>query len=145
MRSAGRRSREARAWPRGAPRAATAPGRPPRARGPRTPAGRARAGAVGAAPARAAPPSPSWPVAAVGSARAPCRDVSRGAARRSRNGAPRRGPPPCERHARYDGRAMRVDHIFEGERLLTMDPARPRATALAVLGGRIVAVGDGDE
>ena len=40
---------------------------------------------------------------------------------------------------------MRVDRIFEGGTLLTMDPARPRATALAVLGGRIVAVGDGDE
>jgi predicted amidohydrolase YtcJ len=40
---------------------------------------------------------------------------------------------------------MRVDWIFEGGTLLTMDPARPRATALAVLGGRIVAVGDGDE
>ncbi len=40
---------------------------------------------------------------------------------------------------------MRVDRIFEGGRLLTMDRARPRATALAVLGGRIVAVGDGDE
>jgi hypothetical protein len=33
---------------------------------------------------------------------------------------------------------MRVDRIFEGGRLLTMDPARPRATALAVLGGRLV-------
>ena len=40
---------------------------------------------------------------------------------------------------------MRVDEIFEGGALLTMDPARPRATARAVLGGRIVAVGDGDE
>jgi predicted amidohydrolase YtcJ len=40
---------------------------------------------------------------------------------------------------------VRVDRIFEGGTLLTMDPARPRATALAVLGGRIVAVGDGDE
>ena len=40
---------------------------------------------------------------------------------------------------------MRVDRIFEGGTLLTMDLARPRATALAVLGGRIVAVGDGDE
>jgi predicted amidohydrolase YtcJ len=38
---------------------------------------------------------------------------------------------------------MRVDRIFEGGTLLTMDPARPRATALAVLGGRIIAVGDG--
>ena len=41
--------------------------------------------------------------------------------------------------------AMRVDLIFEGGTLLTMDPARPRATALAVHGGRIVAVGEGDE
>jgi predicted amidohydrolase YtcJ len=45
----------------------------------------------------------------------------------------------------YHGRAMRVDRIFEGGNLLTMDAARPRATALAVLHGRIVAVGDGDE
>jgi len=45
----------------------------------------------------------------------------------------------------YHGRAMRVDRIFEGGNLLTMDPARPRATALAVLGGRIVAVGEGSE
>lgn len=40
---------------------------------------------------------------------------------------------------------MRVDLILENGNLLTMDPARPRATALAVHGGRIVAVGDGDE
>jgi len=40
---------------------------------------------------------------------------------------------------------MRVDRIFESGRLLTMDAARARAAALAVLGGRIVAVGDGDE
>jgi len=40
---------------------------------------------------------------------------------------------------------MRVDRILEGGTLLTMDLARPRATALAVLGTRIVAVGDGDE
>jgi predicted amidohydrolase YtcJ len=40
---------------------------------------------------------------------------------------------------------MQVDLIFEGGTLLTMDPARPRATALAVHGGRIVAVGEGDE
>jgi predicted amidohydrolase YtcJ len=40
---------------------------------------------------------------------------------------------------------MRVDRIFEGGTLLTIDRARPRATALAVLGGRIVAVGEGDE
>src|SRR5215510_10549749 len=37
---------------------------------------------------------------------------------------------------------LRVDRIFEGGTVLTMDPGRPRATALAVLGGRIVAVGD---
>jgi hypothetical protein len=36
---------------------------------------------------------------------------------------------------------MRVDRIFEGGTLLTMDPAQPRATALAVLGDRIAAVG----
>jgi len=40
---------------------------------------------------------------------------------------------------------MQVDLIFEGGTLLTMDPARPRATALAVHGGRIVAVGTVDE
>ena len=40
---------------------------------------------------------------------------------------------------------MRVDRIFDGDTLLPMDPARPRATALAALGGRIVAVGDGDD
>ena len=40
---------------------------------------------------------------------------------------------------------MRVDRIFDHGHLLTMDASRPRATALAVLGGRIVAVGDGDE
>ena len=40
---------------------------------------------------------------------------------------------------------MRVDRIFEGGHLVTMDARRPRATAFAVLGGRIVAVGDGDE
>src|SRR6188474_3995192 len=40
---------------------------------------------------------------------------------------------------------MQVDLIFEGGTLLTMDPSRPRATALAVHGGRIVAVGEGDE
>lgn len=43
------------------------------------------------------------------------------------------------------GHAMRVDRIFEGGRLLTVDRARPRATGLAVLGGRFIAVGDGDE
>ncbi|MCW2665521.1 MAG: hydrolase [Frankiales bacterium] len=37
---------------------------------------------------------------------------------------------------------MRVDAVFTGGNVLTLDPARPRATALAVLGGRIVAVGD---
>lgn len=42
-------------------------------------------------------------------------------------------------------RAPRVDTLFRRGRLLTMDPARPRATALAVLGGRIVAVGEDDE
>ena len=37
---------------------------------------------------------------------------------------------------------MRVDSIWRGGNVLTLDPARPRATALAVLGDRIVAVGD---
>ena len=37
---------------------------------------------------------------------------------------------------------MRADVIFEGGNLLTMDSARPRASGLAVLHGRIVAVGD---
>jgi len=32
---------------------------------------------------------------------------------------------------------MRVDHIFEGGTLLIMDPARPRPSALAVVGGRV--------
>jgi predicted amidohydrolase YtcJ len=40
---------------------------------------------------------------------------------------------------------MRVDRIFYDGNILTMDSARPRATAFAVLGDRIVAVGDGDE
>ncbi len=39
---------------------------------------------------------------------------------------------------------MRVDRIFDNANILTMDSAQPRATALAVLGERIVAVGDGD-
>ena len=37
---------------------------------------------------------------------------------------------------------IRADVIFEGGNLLTMDPAQPRAGGLAVLHGRIVAVGD---
>ena len=37
---------------------------------------------------------------------------------------------------------MRVDTIFRRGNLLTLDPDRPRASALAVLGERIVAVGD---
>ncbi|MDP9434117.1 MAG: amidohydrolase [Actinomycetota bacterium] len=37
---------------------------------------------------------------------------------------------------------MRVDAVFTGGNVLTLDPERPRANALAVLGGRIVAVGD---
>src|SRR5262245_53066703 len=40
---------------------------------------------------------------------------------------------------------MRVDRIFENGNVLTMDSARPRATAFAVLRDRIVLVGDGDE
>src|SRR4029453_17561531 len=41
--------------------------------------------------------------------------------------------------------AMRVDRIFDNANILTMDSARPRATAFAVLGDRIVGVSDGDE
>ena len=37
---------------------------------------------------------------------------------------------------------MRVDTIWRGGNILTVDPARPRASALAVIGDRIVAVGD---
>ena len=37
---------------------------------------------------------------------------------------------------------MRVDSVWRGGNILTVDPARPRASALAVLGDRIVAVGD---
>lgn len=40
---------------------------------------------------------------------------------------------------------MRVDTLFRNARILTMDAARPRAAALAVLGERIVAVGESDE
>ena len=40
---------------------------------------------------------------------------------------------------------MRVDTIFRRADVLTLDPARPRATALAVLGDRLVAVGDDDD
>src|SRR5262245_50071370 len=38
---------------------------------------------------------------------------------------------------------MRVDCIFRDANVLTMDAARPRASAIAVLGARIVEVGDG--
>jgi predicted amidohydrolase YtcJ len=55
------------------------------------------------------------------------------------------GPVAPMAACRYDGNTLRVDWIFEGGIVLTMDPARPRATALAVLRGRIVAVGQGDE
>ena len=37
---------------------------------------------------------------------------------------------------------MRVDTVWRGGNVLTLDPARPRASALAVLGDRIVAVGE---
>src|SRR5262245_4078314 len=40
---------------------------------------------------------------------------------------------------------MRADVVFRNGRLFTMDAARPRATAMAILHGRIIAVGDGDE
>ncbi len=36
---------------------------------------------------------------------------------------------------------MAVEMIITGARVLTMDEARPRAEAVAVAGGRIVAVG----
>lgn len=39
---------------------------------------------------------------------------------------------------------MRVDTIFRRGNIHTMDPARPRASAVAMLAGRIVAVGDDD-
>ncbi len=38
--------------------------------------------------------------------------------------------------------SVRVDAIFHRGRIHTVDPARPSASALAVLGGRIVAIGD---
>src|SRR5215470_20337773 len=40
---------------------------------------------------------------------------------------------------------MRVDRIYENGNVLTMDSARPRATAFAVLRDRIVLVGNGNE
>ncbi len=40
---------------------------------------------------------------------------------------------------------MRVDTVFRRANILTLDPARPRASALAVLGDRLVAVGDDDD
>jgi predicted amidohydrolase YtcJ len=40
---------------------------------------------------------------------------------------------------------MRVDTLFRNARILTMDPARPRASALAVMDERIVAVGESDD
>ncbi|MBC2774618.1 amidohydrolase [Rhizobium sp. AQ_MP] len=40
---------------------------------------------------------------------------------------------------------MRASLVFINARILTMDPARPRASALAVAGNRILAVGDEDE
>ena len=40
---------------------------------------------------------------------------------------------------------MRVDTVFSGGKVVTLDPACPRASALAVLGGRIVAVGDSSD
>ena len=38
-----------------------------------------------------------------------------------------------------------ADWIFTNGRILTLDARRPRATALAVAGGRLAAVGDGAE
>ncbi len=40
---------------------------------------------------------------------------------------------------------MRVDTVFRRANILTLDPARPRASSLAVLGDRLVAVGDDDD
>lgn len=40
---------------------------------------------------------------------------------------------------------MRVDTVYRRAEVLTLDDARPRASALAVLGDRIVAVGDDDD
>ena len=40
---------------------------------------------------------------------------------------------------------MRVDTVYRRADVLTLDPARPRASAIAVLGDRIVAVGDDDD
>lgn len=40
---------------------------------------------------------------------------------------------------------MRVDTVLRRGNILTLDPGRPRATALAVLGDRIVAVGDEED
>lgn len=40
---------------------------------------------------------------------------------------------------------MRVDTVFRRANILSLDPARPRASALAVLGDRLVAVGDDDD
>ena len=40
---------------------------------------------------------------------------------------------------------MSGDLILVNGQILTMDPARPRATALAIRQGRIVAVGDEDD
>ncbi|GAA1909898.1 amidohydrolase [Streptomyces sodiiphilus] len=37
---------------------------------------------------------------------------------------------------------MRADVVYRNARILTMDPARPRATSFAVLGGRVVSVGE---
>jgi predicted amidohydrolase YtcJ len=44
-----------------------------------------------------------------------------------------------------NGKKMAVDMIITGARVLTMDEARPRAEAVAVAGGRIVAVGSDAE
>ena len=40
---------------------------------------------------------------------------------------------------------MRVDTVFRRGNVLTLDPGRPRASALAVLGDRVLAVGDDDD
>ncbi len=51
--------------------------------------------------------------------------------------------PGCARRGGEDARA--ADLVLRGGKVVTLDPARPAATALAARGGRIVAVGSDDE
>ena len=57
---------------------------------------------------------------------------------------PRQIPAVLPSHTQPKARAMTPDLILMNARILTMDDGRPRASALAIAGGRIVAVG-GDE